>query len=429
LQTTTKRIAVTGLAINTPIGDTLPEFLQNLLSGRSAITRWRSIESSNIYSKIGADLGDYDIQAKVDSLEESLPGETHARLRQLVKRAPWSVKLTLLLAADAWLNARLIEHDYDDDRIAVLIAGHNVNQGYTFRNFDQFNEDPEFVDGLFALHGLDTDHAGCVSEMLQVRGPIYTIGAACASGNLALRSAVDEIRHRDCDVALVLGAVLDFSPLDLQGMAIMGALACQSFNDEPHRASRPFDQAREGFVPAHGGAALILEDYDRARGRGARIHAEVLGVAAGSDGCHLPQPSQQGQVATMRRVLANTGVPPERVDFISAHATSTPLGDLTEIASIKEVFGKHTDRLAINAPKSILGHACWSAATVETVAAILQMNAGRLHPSINVDDIDPAIDVDVCANEGKDLAIEYCMKNAFGFGGIDAVSLFRRIET
>lgn len=414
------------MAINTPLGDELQAFSQNLLSGQSAITRWKAFDTDDIYSKIGADLCDYDINAKLVSLRGRIPDELHERLRQLVKRASWSAKLSLLLAADAWLDAGLAIRDCDMERMAVLIAGHNINQGYMFRNFAQFNEDPDFIDGLFALHGLDTDHAGTVSELLQARGPIYTTGAACASGNVALRSAVDEIRYRECDAAIVIGAVLDFSPVDVQGMAIMGALSCESFNDEPQKASRPFDRAREGFVPAHGGAALILEEYASAQARGAQIHAEVLAVAAGCDACHLPQPSRQGQVATMRRALADAGIAPERIDFISAHATSTPLGDITEINSVKEVFGEHAYRLAINAPKSILGHTCWSAATVETVAAILQMRAGCLHPSINIDDIDPAIDLDVCANERREHRIEYCMKNAFGFGGIDSVSIFRR---
>jgi 3-oxoacyl-(acyl-carrier-protein) synthase len=211
-------------------------------------------------------------------------------------------------------------------------------------------------------------------------------------------------------------------------MAIMGAITYQEFNDKPEIASRPFDKDREGFVPAHGGAVLVLEDYDAAIKRGARIYAEVLGVAAGSDGNHLPQPSQKGQVMTMKRVLEETNLAPEQVDYISAHATSTPLGDLTEIASIKEVFGEHAYNLKINAPKSILGHTCWAAPTVESVAAIMQMHRGKLHPSINIDNIDPAIDLDVCANNGADYQATICMKNSFGFGGINCVSLFRRVD-
>ena len=423
-----KRIAITGMSVNTPIGDNLQDFVENLLAGKSAISQWKMYDTQNIYSKVGADLNDYDINAKLEALAAKLPKELYKRLRQLVKRAPWSIKLSLLLAADAWFDANLLNHPYDVEKIAVLIAGHNINQNYAYQNFQEFCEDPEYIEGLFALNGLDTDHAGSISEMLQVYGPIYTMGAACASGNIALRSAVDEIRYHGNQVALVVGAVLEFSPVDLQGMAIMGAIAYQNFNDDPCAASRPFDKRREGFVPAHGGAVLVLEEWDAAVAREARIYAEVLGVAAGSDGNHLPQPSQKGQVTTMKRVLSESGVAPEEVDYISAHATSTPLGDLIEVSSIKEVFGKHACNLRINAPKSILGHTCWAAPTVESVAAIMQMQKGKLHPSINIDDMDEAIDLDVCANAKKHHQIKICMKNSFGFGGINCVSLFRHVE-
>lgn len=423
------RIAITGMSINTPLGDSLDLFFDNLIAGKSAITRWTTYDTDNIYSKVGADLADYDVKDKLESFSDRLPADMYKRLRQLVRRAPWSTGLSLLMSADAWLDAGLVEQPYDMSKVAVLVAGHNINQNYTHNNFKDFEDDPEFIEGLLALHGLDTDHAGSISEMLQSFGPIYTMGAACASGNIALRSAVDEIRYHGNEVAVVAGAVLEFSPVDLQGMAIMGAIAHQNFNDEPQRASRPYDTQREGFVPAHGGAVLILEDYEKAVQRGARIHAEVLGVAAGADGNHLPQPSRKGQAATIRRALEDAGIAPEQVDFISAHATSTPLGDITEIASIKEVFTGHAYKLKINAPKSMLGHTCWAAPTVESVAAILQLQRGILHPSINIDNLDEEVDLDVCANNAVESHPDICMKNSFGFGGINCVSLFRRADS
>jgi 3-oxoacyl-(acyl-carrier-protein) synthase len=267
-----------------------------------------------------------------------------------------------------------------------------------------------------------------VGEVLGIKGSIYTMGGACASGNVALRNAVDELRYHDYDVAVVLGAAMEYAPMDLHAMALMGAISFQSFNDEPTRASRPFDTAREGFVPSHGTGILVVERRDHALARGARIHAEVLHVTAMSDGNHLPQPSEEGQIRTMTRALRGAGVTPEEVDFVSAHATSTPLGDLTEIRSIKRVFGKHAKKLKINAPKSMLGHTCWSAPTVEAVAAILQMNRGTLHPSINIDSLDPEVDLDVCANEPVKHEVRTLLKNSFGFGGINCCALFRRWE-
>jgi 3-oxoacyl-(acyl-carrier-protein) synthase len=261
---------------------------------------------------------------------------------------------------------------------------------------------------------------------MQCYGPIYTIGGACASGNHAIRAAVDEIRYHDMDGALVVGAVLDVSAVDLHAMALMGAITFKSFNDDPGRASRPFDTKREGFVPAHGGGCLVLEEWEHAKRRGARILAEVVGVEASADGNHLPNPSEDGQHALMKRLLAKHGVAPEQIDYVNAHATSTPLGDLTEVRSLKRTFGDHAYKMKINAPKSMLGHTCWAAPVVETVAAVLQMNANRLHPSINIDEMDPEVDIDVCANQPVDAEITYVMKNSFGFGGINAVSILRK---
>ena len=424
-----RRIAVTGMAINTPLGDTLDRFLDGLLAGRSAISRWKGIDTSRIYAKVGADLSDYDVAAKVAGLAGEVPAEVHHRLRKLVSRAPWSTRLSMLLAVDGYRDAGLFDADVDPTRVAAVVAGHNINFNYQYENRLQFADEPDFMDSMLSLHGLDTDHAGCVSEVLGAQGPIYTVGAACASANAALRCAVDEIRHHDVDVALVTGAVLDFSPIELHAMALMGAITFESFNDTPEQASRPFDVRREGFVPAHGGGVLVLEELGAAVRRGARIYAEVLGVDSNSDANHLPQPSEAGQARLMARVLRQCGLEPAEIDYLNAHATSTPLGDLTEIRSIERVFGAHARRLKINATKSLLGHTCWAAPVVETIAAILQMNAGRLHPSINVDELDPAIDLDVCA--GRD-AVEHpvrtFMKNSFGFGGINSVSILRRWE-
>jgi 3-oxoacyl-(acyl-carrier-protein) synthase len=423
-----KRVVVTGMSVNTAIGDTLDGFRNGLMAGRSAISTWQAFPTDRIYSKVGGDLSSYDINATLSSLQTRVPADVHKRLRKLVSRVPWTTKLSMLLAVNGWLDAGLFDADYDPHRQAVIVAGHNLNALYQYNSRVQFEEEPDFIDGMTSLYSLDTDHAGCVSEVLQARGPIYTMGAACASGNVALRSAIDEIRHHGAQVAMVVGAVLEFAPIDVHAMALMGAIAFQHFNEEPQRASRPYDARREGFVPAHGGATLVLEERDAAERRGARIYAEVLGCSANSDGSHLPQPSEDGQAMVMARVLDHAGLRPADVSYVNAHATSTPLGDLTELRSIKRVFGSHAKQLRINAPKSMLGHCCWSAPTVETVAGLLQMQAGRLHRSINIDELDPEVDLDVCRDGPVDQPVNVMLKNSFGFGGINCVSLWRKYE-
>lgn len=412
------------MSINTPLGDTLSSFYSGLLAGRSAITRWKGIDTTRVYGKVGADLSGYDRGAKLSALEKAVEPAVYRRLKKLSGKVPWATQLSMLVATDAWRDAGLSSDTFALDRVGVFVGGHNLNANYLSQEVEQFREEPDFIDGMLALHRLDTDHAGTVSEVLGARGPIFTVGAACASGNVALRCAVDEIRHHDAQAVVVVGPVLDFEPLDLHAMSLLGAITYKSFNDTPEKASRPYDTRREGFVPAHGGAALILEDWEAAQARGAHIWAEVLAVDASADANHLPQPSQEGQVALMRKVLKQAKLAPEQIDYINAHATSTPLGDLTEIRAIKEVFGPHAFRLKVNATKSMLGHTCWAAATVESVAAILQMHHGSLHPSINIEELDPEVDVDVCRGQSVKHPVRVLMKNSFGFGGINCISLF-----
>ncbi len=427
MATDRRRVVVTGMSINTPLGDDLDTFYAALLAGRSAITRWKFFEHEGVYSKVGGDLSDYDFGAKLSALRARLPESLGLRLRQLCRKAPFSTRLSMLAAADAWLDAGL-DAGIDPARGAVLIGGHNLNTRYLIENYNVFRDEPDYIDSQGALLTLDTDHAGSVSEVLGWHGAAYTMGGACASANLALRSALDEIRYHDHDMAMLVGGVLDFTDMDLHAMALIGAITVQSFNDDPERASRPYDVRREGFVPSHGTAGLVLEELEHARARGARIYAEVLGCTATADGCHLPSPSTAGQARTISRLLDETRVAPEEVDFVSAHATSTPLGDLSELQAIKQVFQEHAYHLRINAPKSMLGHTCWSAPVVETVAALLQLRGGRLHPSINIEELDPQVDLDICADGPVDHAANVILKNSFGFGGLNCCALFRRLE-
>jgi 3-oxoacyl-(acyl-carrier-protein) synthase len=420
------RIVITGMAINTPLGDTLDGYLAGLLSGRSAVCRWKGVDTSRIYSKVGADLSEYDIDSKMASFDGRIPTDMYKRMRKLVPRIPWTTRLTVLMTIDAILNSGLLGSRVNFERVAAIVAGHNINGNYQFKNRTQFEEEPDYIDAMLALQGLDTDHAGCISEVVGIRGPIYTMGAACASGNVSLRAAIDELRYHDAEAAVVSAAVFDFSPIDLHAMALMGAITFQNFNDEPERASRPWDLRREGFVPSHGGGVMVLEKLDDAIKRGARIHAEIVCIEANSDGNHLPQPSEGGQTRLMRRVLEKAHLEPEQIDYVSAHATSTPLGDITEIRSIKSVFGRDTGKLKLNATKSLLGHTCWAAPVVESIAAVLQMNAGTLHPSINIDELDPEVDLDICRGAAVRHPVQYLMKNSFGFGGINCVSILKR---
>ncbi|WP_082483670.1 beta-ketoacyl-[acyl-carrier-protein] synthase family protein [Methylobacterium sp. Leaf87] len=421
-----KRVVVTGMAVNTPLSDSLTGYLDALLAGQSAISKWKSFDASRIYSKIGGDLGDYNIKSRLAALADSgVPLDYIERSRKIIAKAPWSVSLSVLLALDAWRDASLFGSDIDADRVCAIVGGQNIQNRYRVANQQTFEEEPDYIDALYAIHSHDTTHIGCVSDALRLRGSGMLVGAACATGAYALRAAVDEIRWHDAPAAVVVGAVWDFAPMDMHAMALIGAISQDSFNDCPEKASRPFDRRREGFVPAHGGGAIVIEEASHAERRGAQIYAEVLGVETCIDGSYLPTPSEEGEVRAMTRVLEACGVSPSQIDYINGHFTSTPLGDIAEIRAVKRVFADHANQLKLNATKSMTGHTMSGSAIVELIGAILQMRASRLHPTINVDEPDSEIDLDVCANSSVTWPVQHFLKNTFGFGGLNASILVR----
>lgn len=425
-----RRVVVTGMGIMTPIGDNLDDYYNNLIAGKSAITRWRYLDTSKVRCKVGGDLGDYDYKKYMtEFLQPRMPDDAFKRMRKILKTAPLATRLTVLTVVQAYLDAGLFNlPNQDPTRINAVLGGHNFNSNYIYENFKQFQEEPEYINGMMGICVYDTDLIASAAEVCQILGRVYSVGGTCTSSTVAMMHGLREIRSGDNDISVVTGGVLDYSPLDLQALILVSAISYKSFNDAPAKSSRPYDTAREGFVPSHGGGVLVFEELEHAIKRNAKIYAEVLEVDCNSDGNHLSNPSTDGQSRLLNGVLAKAGVRPDQIDYVNAHATSTPLGDKVEIASIKRVFGNHVKNLRVNAPKSMLGHAGWSAGAVESIGGILQMNHNKLHPSINIDNMDPDVDIDVCANEAQDWEINYFMKNSFGFGGLNACAIFKKFS-
>lgn len=424
-----KRVVITGMATINPLGDTLEGYIDNLLQGKSGVKRWQSLDVSNIECKVGGDLGDYDCAAALDRFKEMLGERRYKKIRKLFRTATFSAKTAVLCSLDAYRDAGLAELKVDPFNTSVLIAGHNLNSKYLYDNGVQFQEEPEFIDALSGVEGIDPSVPGLVTEALELNGPSFTVGGACASGNLALRDGFRDIISGECERSVVTGALFDMCTADIHASEFISAVVTKpEFQDKPETASRPFDKKRDGFIYSHGVGTLILEDLETARRRNARIYAEVLGVKANSNANHLPQPSAEMQYRLITDLLKFTGVKPEEVDYVNCHATGTPLGDEEEIKAIKMAFGDHAYKLKLNAPKSMLGHVCWSAPIVETIGGILQMQKGMLHPTINVDELDDEIDLDICANKAVPLKINIMLKNSFGFGGLNCCSLIKAYE-
>lgn len=424
-----RKVVVTGMFTINPLGDNLKDYYANLIAGKSGIREWSSLDMSQVECKIGGDLGDYDTNQALERLKDSLPEANYKKLRKLFRNATFSNKVTMLCVLNAALDAGIYNDKSDPYRTSVIVGGHNFNSTYITANIEQFKDEPAYIEPLFGVEALDPNIPASVSEILNINGPTFTIGGACASGNLALRDGFRDIITGECDRSVVSGAIFDMTPADIHAMAFLDSVVvAPEYQNNPEKASRPFDAKRCGFIPSHGAGTMILEEYESAKKRGARIYAELLGVRANANACHLPSPSSDNQTRLIMDLLNDAGVKPEQIDYVNCHATGTPLGDLEEIKAIKNVFKDHAYKMKINAPKSMLGHVCWSAPIVEGIGGILQMNNNKLHPTINVDKLDPEIDLDVCANKAQDFEIKYMLKNSFGFGGINCCSLFKQYK-
>lgn len=422
------RVVVTGVGTINPLGHNVPAFWESLVQGRSGIKVWSSLDMEGVSCTVGGDLGDFNFKDAVANLNQKIPDALLVKLKRAFRSCTFSNKLTTLSAIEAYLDARLFGNPEDPFKTSVVVAGHNLNHNYILDNNLRYQKDRDSVDLFCGIEALDTTIAATLSELLEVKGAISTIGAACASGILALRSGYRDITSGEFDRSVIAGASFDICSSDIHSMTNVNAVVSDpALQVDPTRASRPFDVQRKGFVPSHGAGTIIIERLESAIKRGATIYGEILGIAAFSDASRYPAPSSIGQMKVIQRALEHAGIRAEEIDYINCHATSTKLGDLEEIEAIRGLF-KPSSKLKLNAPKSMLGHLTWSAAVVELIGGLLQMKHGILHPSINIDELDPAIDFDVCANKAQKHDIRYFIKNAFGFGGINSSMVIKRYE-
>lgn len=423
-----QRIVITGIGVITVIGDTLQLFHESLVAGRSGITQWKQQRDERHYSRIGGDLGDFDLDAHLTRLAPCYPDVLVKHCRSLMRAAPLVPRLVAAAALQAYHDAGLPD-GIAPERTGHVLGGHNLNAGYIVDNSLTFHQDePDYIEPLFGLHCLDTDVLSATSELLMLKGPTFTVGGACASGNLALMSAVDLLRAGRADALLVTGAPIELEPVALHGWALLDAISIRSFNDEPQRASRPFDALREGFVPSEGAGALVLESLASARARGARIHGELLGVGATSDASRLTRPDLDGQQNAIRLSLEDARITADQVGYINAHATSTPLGDSVEVAAIKGALGRRAYEIPVNSTKSMIGHCLCAAGLIEVIATLMQMRHEVIHPTINQEQPDPELDLDFVPNHAREARFDVALSNSFGFGGINSCVVLGRID-
>jgi 3-oxoacyl-[acyl-carrier-protein] synthase II len=409
-----KRVVVTGLGAVTPVGNDVRSTWEAAVAGRSGIDFIRAFDPSGFPVRVAAEVKDFD-PSSVASPKE-------------VRKLERYVLLALAAATEAVGDAGL-DSVYEPERVGVLFGSAIGGFLGIMEQHDVLLErGADRVSPNFLPNILVDSASGQLAINLGVRGPNFAPVSACATGSTAVGEAAEIIKRGDADAILAGGAEACMHPLILAGFCAMRGLAVE--DEDPPRASRPFDATRAGFVMGEGASVLVLEELEAARKRGARIYAEIIGYGASNDAHHMaqPEPEATGVANMMRAALERTGVAPERVGYINAHGTSTPLGDAAETKAIKDVFGDHAFDLAVSSTKSVMGHCFGAAGAIETTMCVLAIHEGVLPPTINLHNPDPDCDLDYVPNEAREATIDVALSNAMGLGGHNACVLVGRVD-
>src|SRR5690242_16400736 len=409
-----RRVVVTGLGAVTPIGADAPSTWRAAVAGESGIDFISSFDASEFPVRIAAEVKDFDPK-QVASPKDA---------RRLDRNVLFSLGAAREAVADAGLDGA-----YPPDRIGILFGTAIGGIMGIVEQVDVLRQrGPDRVAPTFIPNVLVDTASGQLAIALGFRGPNYAPVSACATGSTAVGEAAELIRRGDADAVLAGGAEACLTPLILAGFCAMRGLAAEDEN--PPRASRPFDATRAGFVMGEGACVLVLEELESAERRGATVYAEILGYGMSNGAHHLaqPDPASVGVAEMMRRALGRAGVEPERVGYINAHGTSTPLGDAAETRAIKEVFGEHAHELAVSSTKSVTGHCFGAAGAIEAMMCVLALKESILPPTINLHNPDPECDLDYVPNEAREAVVDVALSNAMGLGGHNGCVLLSRYD-
>lgn len=406
-----RRVVVTGMGIISPLGNDVETFWKNLIAGRSGVKKLYGEEFANIKTQIAAYIEDFQLDSYLEPKE--------AKRYDLYIQYAYAAALQALKEAEVDLNT------IDRERVGVFI-GSGVGGIHTLLdNHEIFqNRGPNRVSPFLVPTMISNMAAGFIAIKTGFKGPSYAPVSACATGNQAIGEAYLNIVHGYSDAILAGGSEAVIHPLTIAGFSRMRALSTR--NDEPEKASRPFDKNRDGFVVGEGAGVLFLEEYEHAKNRGANILAEIIGYGLTTDAHHITAPDYSGAVRAMQLAIAMAGVTPDKVDYINAHATGTPTGDVSETKAIKEVFGEHAYRLKVSSTKSMTGHMFGAAGAAEAIATIKSLQEQIIPPTINLDEPDPECDLDYVPHRAIEANVEIALSNAFGFGGHNAVIALKR---
>jgi len=411
-----RRVVITGMGAISPLGSDLNTLWNNLVNGKSGVSTITAFDASELPTRIAAEVKDFNPEDYIDRRD----------VRRMDRFVHFAVAASMLALQDAELN---IGTNADPERTGVIIGsgigglGTWEEQHTTLLEKGHKRVSPFFIPMMIANMA-----SGYVSMLTGAKGPNTTIVTACATGSHSIGDSARIIERGDADVMICGGAEATIRMVGMTGFCALRAMSTR--NDEPERASRPFDVDRDGFVMGEGSGVLVLESLEHALQRGARIYAEVIGYGMSADAHHMtdPAPGGEGAVRCMRMAIRDAGIEAADIDYINAHGTSTPVGDKSEIAAIKTVFGEHASSVMVNSTKSMTGHLLGAAGGLEAIISALVIGHGVVPPTINVDNQDPECDLDVVPNEARQAKVDIAMSNSFGFGGHNATLILKRYE-
>jgi len=408
-----RRVVVTGLGVISPVGNDVPTMWESLVNGRSGVDYITRFDTSELATKFGAEVKDFDPKEYFG----------HREARRLDRFTQFAV----VAAREALEDSGLEVNEDNTWRIGVVIGSGVGGIGTIIEQVRVMDRrGPRRVSPFMIPMMLSDTAPGVVAITFGLRGPNMSVVSACATGTNAIGEAAAMVRRGAVDAVLCGGAEAGLLPIAIAGMNVMGALSTR--NDDPQRACRPFDATRDGFVMGEGAAVLVLESLEHAQQRGAHIYAEVIGYGATADAFHITAPDEEGTGAAMaiRMALEDAGIAPEEVDYINAHGTGTVLNDKSETKAIKKALGEHAYRVAISSTKSMTGHLLGAAGALEAVACCLALEHGIIPPTINYEHPDPECDLDYVPNVARRAPLRTVMSNSFGFGGHNACLIFRK---
>ena len=409
-----RRVVVTGLGCISPIGNTIAEAWESALAGKSGIGNITRFDATSFSTRFAGEVKNFNV-------EDYLPGKEGRHMDTFIH-------FGMAAGIQALQDSGIEVTEQNADRIGVMVGSGIGGLPLIEATKEEYDSrGPRRISPFFVPASIINMISGDLSIKFGLRGPNMAIVTACTTGLHCIGAAARLIEYGDADVMIAGGAESTVSPLGLGGFA--SARALSSRNDDPATASRPWDRDRDGFVLGEGAGVMVLEEYEHAKARGAKIYAEVVGFGMSADANHITAPLEDGSGASRCMVSAMNyaGINPDQVHYVNAHGTSTPVGDVAEVKGIKRTFGDHAGKLVVNSTKSMTGHLLGGAGGLESVFTVLAIHNQVSPPTINIFNQDPECDLDFCANTARDMKIDYAVKNSFGFGGTNGTLVFAKV--